>query len=631
MTIKEIADMANVSITTVSKIANGKDEHISPETRKRVMDLIRKFNYTPYSKIREGLTPNPFLIAVILRSTVPSSTFVHGIVTCSEARGYSILLFNSEDDPNLEFRNIVRACQLHVSGILWEPVSANIDKTVSYVREQHIPCQLINSLTEESEHIDFQSMGYTLTEELIQNRHKQLCAVLVRNNLRSSLVLAGFKACLYDHQIPFRNQMVLYEDDPNSYSVILTNRFTGAVCSHFSASIRLYEQLEKLHYYVPADFSIVSLKNDAREEVSYPRISCLHIPYRLFGKQVADKIIGQAEGTLSHNICTDPVMNQFFDNKESIAPPPSMRSGVILVVGSINRDETFRVTSPPQLGKTITVDRLSLSLGGKGANQAVGVARLGRQVSLVSAVGDDTDGSFILDQLEKENVSTSCIKKIKGSVTGRACIYTIQNGESAIAVQPGANAFVSPELIREAHHAFNHAGYCLISSEIPIETVIATASISKSHGLITMLKPAAMNNLPEKLYRLLDYFIPNRKEASILCPNSNTTEEQADYFFQMGIPNVIITLGSAGCYVKTAYKACYYRASPFHAVDTTGGADAFIAALAAYLARNYSVDKAVQIANYAAGFCIAKPGVINAMVDLESLESYIRKTTPDLL
>ena len=116
-----------------------------------------------------------------------------------------------------------------------------------------------------------------------------------------------------------------------------------------------------------------------------------------------------------------------------------------------------------------------------------------------------------------------------------------------------------------------------------------------------------------------------------MCPQYGTVEEQADYFFRKGIKAVIITLGHEGCYLKTADSAKYFPAADFISIDTTGGADAFISALASFLIEGYSLEKSIRIATYAAGFCVSRQGVVPALVDHNTLETHIKKLEPELL
>ena len=110
-----------------------------------------------------------------------------------------------------------------------------------------------------------------------------------------------------------------------------------------------------------------------------------------------------------------------------------------------------------------------------------------------------------------------------------------------------------------------------------------------------------------------------------MCPQYGTVEEQADYFFRKGIKAVIITLGHEGCYLKTADSAKYFPAADFISIDTTGGADAFISALASFLIEGYSLEKSIRIATYAAGFCVSRQGVVPALVDHNTFRDSYQK------
>ena len=133
------------------------------------------------------------------------------------------------------------------------------------------------------------------------------------------------------------------------------------------------------------------------------------------------------------------------------------------------------------------------------------------------------------------------------------------------------------------------------------------------------------------MFPLISIFVPNQKEASVLCPHENTIPAQADYFYQKGIPTVIITLGDKGCYLKDANGGRYFPAADFTPVDTTGGADAFISALASYLMDGYPMEQAIRIATIAAGFCISRQGAVSSLTDRNTLETYIAQNDPALL
>ncbi|MDO4169966.1 MAG: PfkB family carbohydrate kinase [Lachnospiraceae bacterium] len=630
MTIKEIAKLAGVSISTVSKIVNNKDQNINPETRSRVLQIVKEYNYTPYGNVKNTSTAKSFIIGILLQNGSRTNLILNGILCAAQKYGYSILLYDSKNSTETELKHITSLCKNNVDGIIWEPVSEESTQHEHYFEEQNIPIYYINGFSENSYYIDFVHMGYVLTQKLLDYKHTKIACLLKENSLRSALVLEGFKKCLYENQIPYNDTTELYISDKEYCSKIINNHISGIVSSHFASSLILYEQMEKLHYYIPFDLSLVSLRDDARECISFPRISSVKIPYLEFGYSICEALIKKCERKESHldNYFAVPYV---LDNEDSLKPPSFMRAKKLVVVGSINLDATFNVDRLPQAGKTTTIRKSTTTAGGKGANQSVGAAKLLREVSLIGETGNDVDATFLFDALEHENVNTQGVHRDLNAQTGKAYIYIENSGESAVTILPGANGNLSPEGIHKREYLFKNAGFCLLATEIPIETVIEAAKVAKKYGVKNILKPATLKFIPDILLSLTDILIPNHKEAAMLCPNYNSVEEQAEYFLNKGIETVIITLGEDGCYLKTAKTARYFPAADFLSIDTTGGADAFISAFASYLSEGYSLEQSIQIASYAAGFCISRQGVVPALVDKNTLETHISKLEPELL
>lgn len=630
MTIKEIANLAGVSISTVSKIINNKDQNINPETRSRVLKIVKEYNYTPYSNVKNISTAKNFLIGVLLKEGSQTNLMLNGILHTAQEQGYSILLYDSGNSEELELKYITSLCKNHVDGVIWEPVSEQSEQYERHFAEYNIAVCYINGYSDHFFSIDFAQMGYVLTRKLLDYKHTRLACLLKEKSQRSALVLEGFKKCLYENQIPYNEKMELYISDQDYFTKIINYEISGIVSSHFASSLMLYEQMERLHYYIPSDLSLVSLKDDVREGISFPHISSVKIPYREFGQYVCRDLINKCEKrerALEHLFAAPYI----FDNEDSLEPPPFMRVKKIVVVGSINLDVTFNVDWLPQAGRTTTILNSNTTAGGKGANQAVGAAKLGREVTLIGEIGNDADAAFLFDTLEQENVTTQGVHRDLTAQTGKAYIYIENSGESAVTILSGANGNLSAAGIRKRQYLFENAGYCLLATEIPIETVIEAAKTAKEYGVKNILKPAALKTIPEELLALTDIFIPNRKEAAALCPDGDTVEERAQYFLEKGVGTVIITLGEDGCYLRTADREKYFPAADFVAIDATGGADAFISAFASCLSEGFSMDRSIRIAMYAAGFCVSRQGVVPALVDRNTLETHISKVEPGLL
>ena len=632
MTIKEIAGLAGVSVSTVSKIVNNKDQDINPETRKRVLKIVKEYNYTPYGTVKSISHARTFLLGVLTRNAEINGRVIQGILQTAQTYGYTIMLFDSQNDTSTELKHITTICKNNLDGLIWEPVSAASLEYERYLSEQNISVVRINTPEcADACHIDFGQLGYALTESLLQYRHSRIGCVLEKADYRSAAVLEGFRKCLFDHQISFVDKMILYYPDESLLQQVIDYRFTGIVNPHISSALFLYEQMRKLHYHIPFDLSLVSLKEGMHGSVPYPAISCMEIPYYEFGQYICRQLIDRCEKKASSGEVLSFSTENVLDCESSVSIPPSLRSKKILSVGTINIDSTFSVDAFPQPGKTTKILQSTTTLGGKGANQAVGTARLGQEAAIIGKIGNDADSAFILDLLNQENISTQGIRRDPDQQTGKAYIYIEKSGESAITIQEGANASLSEENISESRHLFHNAGYCLLTTELPLATVLEAARTGKQAGARIVLKPSAQKSIPDSLLSMIDLFVPNKKEASTLCPDHTSVKEQAEYFLKKGVRTVIITLGEDGCYLKTADMDKYFPASSFMPVDTTGGGDAFIAALVSYLSEGYSLDQAIRIANYAAGFCISHPGTVSALVDKLTLETYINKLEPELL
>lgn len=636
MTIKEIAQLAGVSISTVSKIVNNKDQNIHPETRSRVLKIVKEYNYTPYGTVKNLSNAKSFLLAVLLRSSDFSPLLLNGILETAQEHGYNVLLFDSQADLQTELKHITTICQKRADGVIWEPVSRDSTAYVQQLTRQKIPvCYLNAGNTFPSYTIDFQEMGRRLTQKMIDHKHTRMLCLLEREDPRSEQVVTGFRKCLYDNGLPFHENALLYDDALTESSKFLQKLteldITGIVSSRFSSSLFLYEQLCKLHYCVPADLSLVSLKEDGQNALSFPHISGITIPWQEFGSYICRQLIRKCE-KLDPEDSHEPFASDFcFDSEDSIRIPSALCSKKLIVVGSINSDMTLHVDFLPQAGKTTKILNATRTVGGKGANQAVGIAKLNCEVTLIGEIGNDIDSSFIMDTLNHVGVPSDGIHRDLYAPAGKAYIYIDSNGESTITVLPGANSSLSAEMIRQRQHLFKNAGLCLLSSELSVEALLEAAKTSRMYGAKNILKPAVLGTIPDQLYALTDILIPNRKEAVSLCPAGASVEEQAAYFLGKGIKIVIITLDEDGCYLKTRETARYFPAADFVAVDTTGGADAFISAFAAYLTEGYSLEHSIRIATYAAGFCVSRQGAAPVLADRSTLEAHIGKFEPALL
>lgn len=627
MTIKEIAQLAGVSISTVSKIVNNKDENINIDTRNRVLKIVKEYNYTPYGTVKNISEAKTFIIGLLLNSAGQASQFLNGVLCTAQKNGYSLLLYDCMGCSDQELKNITSLCRHKVDGVIWEPVCEKSLEYRKYFDHEGIELCCINTVGAYC--IDFAQMGYKAAKTLLDYGHTKVGCLTKSGSNRSELVLEGFKKCLFDTGIPYTDSMNLPIEHDNWHTGLFSHTPTGIVSSHYSSALTLMEQLAKIHYHTPYDLSLISLRDSTKENTRFPGISSIRIPYYDFGEFVCQRLIEKCEK--NEPAAQSFSMNCPLENTLSLDLPFSHSAKKIVVIGSINIDITLNVEELPQPGRTVSTNRHSVIPGGKGANQAVGAAKLGNEVALIGKVGNDYDSAIVYNCMEENHVDVQGMRRDPQAETGKAYIHVQNDGESMITILTGANQKLCPDDVRSFGSLFEDAGYCLLQTEVPMEAVREAAKTARRCGAKNILKPAAINSIDLELMSYIDIFVPNRKEAELLCPDVTSIEEKAEFFLSMGVKTAIITLGHKGCYVNAPDFVGYLPPASFTPVDTTGAADAFIAALAVYLCAGYGTEKAARIASYAAGFCVSRQGVIPALIDRNSLEAYIKLTEPELL
>lgn len=628
MNIKEIAKLAGVSTSTVSKIVNHKDESIRSETRERVLKIVKEYNYTPYASA--AVSPKrTWVIGILLRSSISFDSTLDGIIKTAQANGYNTLICNTCSTPEQELKNITALCCNHVDGIIWEPLNEQSLSHAHHIENADIPFITIGPYGgTDSIQLPYETFGYQITQELISCKHTKI-ACLLTGGRRKDAFLSGYQKCLFDNQLPLDETLIFHELNDSLIYKINTQQISGIVSSHYLKALEFYQLMNSLHYNIPEDFSLISLKNDMSEAPSIPEISTYTVLNGDFGAYLCQKLISLIDVPESP---VSPFSQEFkLDNETTISIPSNLNAPKILVVGSINLDIYLNVSQLPDTGKTVTASTSSVYPGGKGINQAIGASKLGHHVALIGNVGSDLDSDTIYRTLNEAGVDSFGVKRCFNANTGKAYIFVESGGHSTISILAGANNICTADDIRKNEHLFQNTGYCLIQSEIPIEAVLEASHIAQKHHAKTILKPSACSRFPEELFTYVDIIIPNEDELQVLFPEKATLEERAGLLLEYGVETVIVTRGERGSYVKTKEWEDTFPAASFTSVDATGASDAFASALASYLLYGYTLKEAIRIATYAAGFCISREGVVPALIDKNSLESYIAQKEPGLI
>lgn len=627
MNIRELAKLAGVSASTVSKIMNNKDSSISPSTRERVLQIAKQYNYQSYSSLIEKGTTT-LTLGVVFRSVITMNLTLDGILQAAQEAGYTILLRESGSDPERETQNLSVLCSHHVDGLIWEFVNRDSEKNMALLEKYEIPAVIFHSEYGNAVNIDYEELGRQAAQTLVDTGHTSIACIKAPIPGRETFT-AGYQKCLFENHIPLENELIFEQIDSPLMQKIASHAISGVVSAHYETAARLYDAVRKLRYELPYDVSIVSLRDESMVPDVLRQLSTITIPHYAYGEYLCKRLVGEIE----RGETAPPAFHKtaLLDSESTVGIPHNSRHKKITVVGSINIDNYLKMDTLPRTGMTVNSSLSASYVGGKAINQAIGAAKLGQRVSVIGRVGNDVDSDTIYRALNITGVDSIGVKRCSGYKTGQAYIFVQRDGDSMISILSGANEALLPQDIRDSDRVFENTAFCLVQTEIPMETVTEVCRTAKKHGAKTILKPVACGVLPEDLLRSVDIIVPNEAEINAICPLAADLESQTAQLLEAGVGTVIVTLGGAGCFVKTAQAAEYFSAVPSEVVDASGAADAFISALASYLLEGYSLHTAVRIASYAASFTIAREGVTPSLVDKSTLESYVMQREPELL
>lgn len=284
----------------------------------------------------------------------------------------------------------------------------------------------------------------------------------------------------------------------------------------------------------------------------------------------------------------------------------------IAVVGSLNMDMVVTAPRIPLKGETITGQELHFVPGGKGANQAVALGRLGADVSMFGCVGEDDFGRQLIHTLAANGVKADQVRTLQGQTTGVAMI-TVGDGDNSIVVVPGANGLVDRTYIESIQDELLQSQMVILQLEIPLDTAVYVIDLCHRAGIAVLLNPAPAQELSPDLIEKLTFITPNEHEAAIVFA------DQGDYreLLRRYPEKLIITQGSAGAsFASQNGEVHQIPASPATVVDTTGAGDTFNAALAYAWSQAMTLETALVFANCAAGLSTEKFGAQGGMPTL---------------
>lgn len=302
----------------------------------------------------------------------------------------------------------------------------------------------------------------------------------------------------------------------------------------------------------------------------------------------------------------------------------------MLVFGSLNMDLVTRTARLPLPGETIIGSEFYTTPGGKGANQAVAIARLGISTQMIGRVGGDNFGQELLAALQRSGVETSTVTVDASCHSGVAIITVAENGTNQIIGVFGANQQVGDRELASLEHLLPQAKLLLLQLEIPVERVKAAATIAHQAGVPVMLDPAPVPNQSiVELYPVVDYLVPNEVEAGQLVGfpvNSPASAAlAATTLHQQGATTVIVKLGAQGAFCSTSKEKLLVPAFSVNAIDTVAAGDAFAGGFGAAIVSGLSLQDALTWGCAAGALATTKVGAQAAMSDRATLLSFLQE------
>jgi ribokinase len=309
-----------------------------------------------------------------------------------------------------------------------------------------------------------------------------------------------------------------------------------------------------------------------------------------------------------------------------------MKKVNVVVQGSLIFDFFTKAKVLPRVGQTVTGTGFGIFSGGKGANQAVQLARLGANVTMIGRVGCDFMGDFLLEKNHAEGVDTTFIVRDKETGTSLCAVHVDEEGHNDIIIVPQANACCSSADVEAADERIAAADIILTQLETTYEAMEKTVSLGVKYGKPVVLNPAPVSKISCEILKKVFLVTPNETEAEEISGIRQSEYSEAEWrkrtaaaLHDLGAERVVMTLGAAGCYYSAPDKEMFVPAFKIKAEDSTAAGDAFNGALCFALGQGKDIEDAMLWGNAAGALAASKFGSQVSLCTLDELEEFLKR------
>ena len=294
----------------------------------------------------------------------------------------------------------------------------------------------------------------------------------------------------------------------------------------------------------------------------------------------------------------------------------------VTVIGSLNYDIILKISRLPEKGETLPAEDAAFSSGGKGANQAVQVAKLGVPTYMVGCVGNDANGQVLIDTVSGYGVHTEFIKKVEGP-SGMGVVNAMEDGSVFATIVRGANFQISKSQIDEIESLLQETKILILQMEIPQEINQYAIDKAKEAGCIVLMNAAPAEQISEEYLKKIDILVVNEVEAAFyLEEEMNSIEkamEGAGKLCERYGNSCVITLGKEGAVVCDGEKTSFIPSKKVPAVESTGAGDSFIGGMSYALVQKMGLREACEFATRCSAVTVCRYGAQPSMPVLEEV------------
>lgn len=299
---------------------------------------------------------------------------------------------------------------------------------------------------------------------------------------------------------------------------------------------------------------------------------------------------------------------------------------MIFVLGSINMDLVSVAKTMPKNGETLKAEKFYTNPGGKGANQAIAIAKLGGSVKMIGKVGNDEYGAILKENLASFGVDVENVSRAQSS-SGIANII-VANGDNRIVYTAGANDCITQEEVDKGLENAKSGDIFVTQLEIPIDIVTYAVDVAKQKGMIVILNPAPAQQLGQDLLCNVDIIVPNETETEIITGTAPDSEVELALaiknLYKFGVRNVVITMGERGSIVTYGNNIVPFYARKVEVVDTTGAGDTYVGAIATKLDEGVDIVSACEYASIASSITVTRSGASQSIPTKREVDEVIK-------